>query len=152
MYPNEVALYTIISHAKRFDSEPWMGGKTYVDYKVTSTTLDVYRALYQHRNTNDQHKHFGKTWVSQRRLQVELAMSDKTLRNHIEVLENAGLIDIERSYRQNRPFHVYSFPAPLLIASFRERFPKACVEYERKMAKLDKIREEERAIAEDTNW
>lgn len=152
MYPNEVALYTITGHAKKGDSEPWMGDKTYADYKVTSATLDVYRALFQHRNTNEEHKHFGKTWVSQRRLQVELAMSDKTLRSHIEVLENVGLIDIKRLYRQNRPFHVYTFPAPLNVSEFKFRFPLACAEYERKMMTLDKIREEERVLEEDFDW
>lgn len=152
MYPNEVALYTITSHAKKVDCEPWMGDKTYVDYRVTSATLDVYRALFQHRNTNEAHKHFGKTWVSQRRIQVELAMSDKTLRNHIEVLDNVGLIDIKRLYRQNRPFHVYTFPAPLNIDQFHAKFPKACAEYERKMQALDKIREEEQVIADDFDW
>ncbi|MBU5211058.1 hypothetical protein [Heyndrickxia oleronia] len=151
-YPNEVALYTITGHAKKTDSEPWMGDKTYADYKVTSASLDVYRALFQHRNTNEQHKHYGKTWVSQRRLIVELAMSDKTLRSHIEALENVGLIAIKRMYRQNRPFHVYTFPAPLNIDEFHARFPKACAEYERKMQALDKIREEEQAIADDFDW
>lgn len=151
-YPNELALYPITSHAKKCDSEPWMGDKTYADYKVTPTTLDVYRALYQHRNTNENHKHYGKTWVSQRHLQVELAMSDKTLRSHIEVLEDVGLIDVKRLYRQNRPFHVYTFPAPLSIAEFKCRFPLACTEYERKMMALDKIREEEGVVEEDFDW
>lgn len=152
MYPNEVALYTITSHAKKVDSEPWMNDKTYADHKVTSATLDVYRALFQHRNTNDQHKHYGKTWTSQRRLQIELAMSDKTLRSHIEVLENVGLIAVQRLYRNNRPFHVYTFPTPLGIEEFRAKFPKACAEYERKMQALDKLREEEQAIDGDLDW
>lgn len=148
-YRNEVALYTITSHAKKDDREPWMGEKNYSDYKVTSASLDVYRAVYQHRNTNEKHKHFGKTWTSQRRLMVELAMSDKTLRNHIEVLENVGLLNVTRKYRNNRPFHVYSFPDPLSKAEFREKYPIACAEFERKMAALDAIRAEEEALADD---
>jgi DNA-binding transcriptional ArsR family regulator len=152
MYPNEVALYTILGHAKKNDSEPWMDEKTYTDYKVTSASLDVYRALYQHRNTNATHKHFGKTWTSQRRLQLELSMSDKTLRSHLEVLGNAELIKVDRKYRNNRPFHVYTFPYPLSISEFKRKYPKACEEYEKKMRLLDKIREEERELTDDTDW
>jgi hypothetical protein len=153
-YENEVALYTITGHAKKTDREPWMPAEhTYSDYKVTSGSLDVFRAIFQHRNTNEQHRHYRKSWPSQRRLQVELAMADKTLARHIAVLENVGLVVVDRRYRNNRPFHVYSFPKPLAVAEFKAKFPAACREYERKMAVLDSIREEERAVeAEIDEW
>lgn len=148
-YPNEVALYTILGHAKKDAKEPWMDDdKTYADYKVTCATLDVFRAIFQHRNTNEEHKHFGKTWTSQRRLSIELAMTPNTVGNHVAILENVGLLYVQRRYRNNRPFHVFSFPAPLKITEFRQRFPLACAEYERKMMALDKIREEEEAIGD----
>lgn len=153
-YENEVGLYTITGHAKKDAREPWMpADHTYADYKVTSATLDVFRAIFQHRNTNENHKHFRKAWPSQRRLQVELAMADKTLARHIAALENVGLISVDRRYRNNRPFHVYSFPKPAPIAEFKAKFPLACREYERKMAVLDSIREEEQAVeAELDEW
>jgi hypothetical protein len=146
-YPNEIALYTILGHIPK-------GNKELKEYEVTSATLDVYRALFQHRNTNPEHKHFGKAWPSQRRLQIELAMSDNTLRKHITVLENVGLLIIHRLYRGNKPFHVYSFPEPMGVEEFKRTFQVQCGEFEKKMKALLSLREEE-AIEEemvDIEW
>ncbi len=146
-YQNEVALYTITGHANKKARESWMpADHTYADYKITSASLDVFRALFQHRNTNEEHKHYGKAWPSQKRLRIELAMADKTLSRHISALENVGLIRIERLYRNNKRFYVYSFPAPATAEEFRAKFPTACREYERKMAALEDSREEETDI------
>ncbi|KMJ58090.1 hypothetical protein AB685_14890 [Bacillus sp. LL01] len=153
-YENEVALYTITGHAKKKDRESWMpAAHTYADYKVTSASLDVFRAIFQHRNTNKEHRHYHKAWPSQRRLQVELVMADKTLAKHIAVLENVGLLKVDRLYRNNRPFHVYSFPKPATVGEFKAKFPIACREYERKMSALDAIRGEEQALeSELVDW
>ncbi|MDP4550856.1 hypothetical protein Q9251_08160 [Alkalihalobacillus macyae] len=147
-YPNEIGLYTILGHAdKKKDREPWMEAeKTYEDYCVTSASLDVYRSLFQHRNTNSEHAHFEKAWPAQRSLQLELAMSDGTLRKHIKILERVGLLDVFRTHKFRKPFHIYSFPTPLSIEDFRSRFPVACKKYEEAMKILEKIREEEAEI------
>ncbi|HET7615893.1 MAG TPA: hypothetical protein VFK27_02960 [Bacillales bacterium] len=136
--PNLLQLYTITNHAdKKEDREEWMDeGETYKDYAIEPATLDVYRALYQHRNTNAEHKHYGKAWPSQQRLAIEQGMTDKTIRKHIRKLSWVGLIEVERKYRNSRPFHVYTFPQPLGVESFRAKFPKACFNYERKMDAL----------------
>ena len=138
--PNVMAIYPITCHADKNDREDWMEEEeTYEDYRIEPTTMDIYRAIFQHRNTKEDHKHFGKAWPSQKRLAIELAINEKTLRTHIKRLERIGLLEIQRKYRNNRPFHVYSFPEPLSIKEFREIFPKACAVYEEKMRKLKEV-------------
>lgn len=128
---NKIGMYAILGYSKD------------KNIQVNSTTLNIYRALLQHKCTDKNSPMFGKAWVSTARLAVELALGEKTIRRHINILKNVGLIMVGKTKINKHSHNVYVFLPPLSPEEFKKKFPEEVAEYEKRMEKLTQMGAEE---------
>ena len=122
---NKIGMYAILGYSKN------------KDIQVNSTTLNIYRALLQHKHQDKNSPLHGKAWVSVERLAVELALGERTVRRHINILKNVGLISVVKLKGQKHVHNVYVFHKPLSIEEFKEKYPEEVAEFERKLHMLE---------------
>ena len=128
---NKIGMYAILGYSKD------------KNIQVNSTTLNIYRALLQHKCTDKNSPMFGKAWVSIARLAVELALGEKTIRRHINILKNVGLIMVGKTKINKHSHNVYVFLPPLSPEEFKKKFPEEVAEFEKRMEKLTQMEAEE---------
>lgn len=124
--PNEVLAYTVLGHSK----DP--------DIRVSPITLGVYSYLLYYRNNDKKNPFYGKAWVSIDRLAVEMAVSRNTVKKHINILKNVGLITVGKYQRKN----VYNFLKPKTAEQLEKEYHEEFKEYRRKLKEVAERYEE----------
>jgi len=115
--PNEVLAYTVLGNSKN------------PDIKVTPLTLGVYSYLLYYKNNDKDNPFHGKAWVSIDRLAVEMSVSRTTVKKHINILENVGLITVGKYQKKN----VYIFREPKSPEQLEKEYPEEFKTYRKKL-------------------
>lgn len=94
--------------------------------KFNGNTASVYAFILSHYNAD-----YGYAFPTQIQIAQAVNMTEKTVGNHVKLLEEVGLIGVHKNGRYSN--QVYTFNAPIEIAEdFFARFPSAA-EAKRKM-------------------
>lgn len=99
---------------------------------VNANVIALYSVLRDYRNDEKG----GIAWPSKYLLEFELGISIRTIDRGLSVLEEYGLIAIEKRSEGN-VYHVYE---PLPLESFIVKYPQAVEEYRRRCEKMERQR------------